>query len=82
MKKEEVIRLGKLMGLSFDERTNYKDSLEKGRVVFDGCNGQRFLIESTWTDDEIFEKIGKSLILLGKRMKAYEIHKILSINSD
>lgn len=82
MKKEEIIRIGTLMGLSFDERTNYKDALENGRVVFDGCNGQRFRIESSWDDDKIFEELGQSLILFGKRKKAYEIHQALSINSD
>ena len=82
MTKEEVIRIGTLMGLSFDEKTNYKEALQKGRIVFDGCNGQRFLIESSWDDDTIFEELGKSLILLGKRKKAYELHQVLSINSD
>lgn len=79
MTKEEVIRIGTLMGLSFDERTNYKDALEKGRVVFDGCNGQRFVIESSWGDDEILKEIGRSLILLGKEKKVYEIHQVMSI---
>lgn len=79
MTKEEVIRIGTLMGLSFDERTNYKDALEKGRVVFDGCNGQRFVIESSWGDDEILKEIGRSLILLGKGKKVYEIHQVMSI---
>lgn len=82
MTKEEVIRIGTLMGLSFDERTNHEDALKNGRVIFDGCNGQRFLIESSWNDDKIFEELGQSLILLGKRNKAYEIHQALSINSD
>lgn len=82
MTKKEVIRIGTLMGLYFDEKTNYKDALEKGRVVFDGCNGQRFLIESTWDDDKILETIGQSLIQFGKRKKSYEIHQVLSINSD
>ena len=82
MTKEEVIRIGTLMGLSFDERTNYKDALNNGRVVFDGCNGQRFLIESRWDDDRIFKELGEFLILLGKRKKSYEIHQVLSINSD
>lgn len=82
MSKEEVIRIGTLMGLFFNEKTNYRDSLERGIVVFDGCNGQRFLIDSNWSDDEILEKIGDSLILFGKRSKSYEIHRVLSINCD
>ena len=68
-------------GVQF-KKTNFKDALKNGRVVFDGCNGQRFLIESSWDDDKVFEELGQSLILLGKRKKAYEIHQVLSINSD
>lgn len=82
MTKEEIIRIGTLLGLQFEEKTNYRDSLEKGIVVFGGCNGQRFLFDSEWTDDEVYEKLGSSLILMGKRMKALEIHRVLSINSD
>jgi hypothetical protein len=82
MTKEEIIRIGTLLGLQFEEKTNYRDFLEKEIVVFDGCNGQRFLFDSQWTDDEIYEKLGSSLILMGKRMKALEIHRVLSITSD
>lgn len=82
MTKEDIINLGTKLGLSFDERTNYKDALAQGRVVFDGCNGQRFVIESSWPDDEILDELGKSLILQGKRMKAMEISQILSVNGD
>jgi hypothetical protein len=82
MTKEEMIRIGTLLGLQFEEKTNYKDSLERGIVVFDGCNGQRFLFDSQWPEEEIYEKFGSSLILQGKRMKALEIHRVLSINSD
>jgi hypothetical protein len=82
MTKEDVIKTGTMMGLYFNEKTNFKDMLERGIVVFDGCNGQRFLIDSNWTDDEIYTEIGHALILKGKRMKALEIHQVLSINSD
>lgn len=82
MKKEDIIKLGTRLGLSFNEKTNYKVALEKGRVVFDGCNGQRFSIESEWSEDEIYETIGKSLILQGQRMKSLEISRALSITSD
>ena len=82
MTKEEVIKLGTMLGLSFNEKTNYKDALERGRVVFDGCNGQRFLIESSWSEEDIYKTIGQSLITQGKRMKALELHQVLSINSD
>ncbi len=82
MTKEDIIKLGTRLGLYFYENTNYKDLLEKGTVVFDGCNGQRFLVDGNWTDDEIYQTIGESLILMGKRQKALEIHSVLSINSE
>ena len=82
MTKEEVIKLGTTLGLKFDEKTNYKDALAKGRVVFDGFNGQRFIIESSWSDKKIISTLGKSSILLGKRQKSMEINSVLSINSD
>ena len=70
------------LGLDFNEKTNFPGALLHGQVVFDGCNGQRFLIESEWSDDMILEEMGKSLILVGKRTKCMEIHDILSINGD
>lgn len=82
MTKEEIIDLGVKLGLQFDEKTNYPDALAKGRVVFDGCNGQRFLFESNWGDDEILSKMGESLILFGKRLKCLEISRVISVNSD
>ena len=82
MTKEEVVKLGTMLGLSFNEKNDYKDALEKGRVVFDGCNGQRFLIESSWSDEDICKAIGQSLITQGMRMKALELRQVLSINSD
>lgn len=80
MTKENIINLGTKLGLSFDEKSNYKSSLEAGRVVFDGCNGQRCLVESSWTDDKIYETLGDGLIEQGMRMKILEIHRVLSIN--
>jgi len=82
MKKEEVIRIGTLMGLKFDESTNFPDALEKGRIVFDGVNGQRFVIESKWTDDQIFTAFGDALKLYGQRLQKMEINKALNINQD
>lgn len=82
MTKKEIINLGTMLGLSFNEKSNFKDSLKQGRVVFDGCNGQRFLIESSWSDKKIYKTFGESLILLGKRMQKVEISNILSINQD
>lgn len=82
MTKEEVISLGTKLGLKFNEKNNYKDALKKGRVVFDGCNGQRFLVESSWKEKEIYKTIGDFLILQGKRMKCMEISNVLSTVSD
>jgi len=82
MTKEEIIRIGTLMGLSFNENNNFKKLLENGKIVFDGCNGQRFVIESSWEDDKVFEELGRALILFGKRKKVCEIHQTFSMNSD
>lgn len=82
MTNEELIKLGTTLGLDFNEKDNYKDSLAKNRVVFNGINGQRFLFEGEWTDDEIYKEMGKSLILMGERRKKMELHQVLSIMSD
>ena len=82
MKKNEIIKLGIRLGLSYNEKTNFPDLLSKDFVVFDGCNGQRFLIESNWSDDKIYEAIGESLILFGKRLKSLELHRVISITDD
>jgi len=82
MKKEELIKIGTLMGLGFEENTNFPDALEKGRIVFDGVNGQRFVIESKWTDDEIFTALGDALKIYGQRLQKMEIHKAININQD
>lgn len=82
MTKDKIIELGTSMGLPFDEKTNYRDALAKGRVVFDGCNGQRFLFESEWSDKIIYKKLGEALILYGRRLQKMDIRDALSINSD
>lgn len=82
MTNEEIIKLGTALGLFFNERTNYKDLLDKNIVVFDGINGQRFLVEGEWSDDEILSYMGHCLILMGERKKCVEISQVLSINSD
>ena len=82
MDAKKLEELGVLMGLSYNPKDNFNDMKEKGIRVFNGCNGQRFLIDSNWKDDEIFETLGKSLILFGKRKKCLEISYVLSVNND
>jgi hypothetical protein len=82
MTNEEIIKLGTTLGLKFDEKTNYKDMLARNIVVFDGINGQRFLIEGKWSKEVILEEMGKSLILMGERKKKLEIHRVLNITGD
>lgn len=82
MTNEEIIKLGTTLGLSFNEKDNYKDMLARNNVVFNGINGQRFRFEGSWSDDEILEEMGKALILMGERKKKMEINRVLSIMSD
>jgi hypothetical protein len=83
MSADEVIELGTKLGLNFNRSDNFKDALDNDRVVFNGVNGQRFLFDTAeMCDDEILEKLGESLILMGKRMKSMEIHNVISVNSD
>ena len=81
MTSGEIIKLGTSLGLAFNSN-NFPDMLARDIVVFDGCNGQRFLIDGSWPDEQIYSQIGKSLILQGKRMKAMEIQQVLSVNND
>ena len=80
MKKQAIIELGTRLGLTYCKKSNY--AINDDKVIFDGCNGQRFLIESNWSDDKIYEAIGESLILFGKRLKSLELHRVISITDD
>ena len=82
MDKNEIIELGTKLGLRFDEKTNYPDALEKGRVVFDGANGQRFLFEESMTEDEVLERMGESLQLMGRRQLKVDFNRLMSQTSD
>lgn len=83
MKKDEIIKLGTTLGLYFDEKTCYKQDLLNDRVVFNGVNGQRFLIEgSEMSDDEILEEMGDALKLMGRRKLKLELHTLLNVMSD
>jgi len=82
MTSDEIIKLGSLLGLPFNRNDNYDDMINKNIVVFNGCNGQRFLIDGKLTNEEIYKTFGESLKLFGKRLKCMEIDRILSTNSD
>lgn len=81
MKKEEIIELGTSLGLNFNERTNYHDQLEKNVVVFDGENSQRFLVDGSWTNEEIYDKMGRALKAMGSMKLRLELHRMLSITN-
>ena len=82
MTNDEIITLGKKLGLNFNEDDNYQDQLLKNNVVFNGINNQRFRFEGKWDDDYIYQEMGKALILMGERKKKLELHRALSIMSD
>ena len=83
MKKDEIIRIGTIMGLGFDEERCYPDHLERDFVVFDGVNGQRFSIDGQkMNDDEILEHMGDALKLVGRRQLKLELESLLNIMSD
>ena len=82
MNVEDVIKIGLMMGLNFNRNTNFPDMLESGKVVFDGCNGQRFLIDTNHGDDSIYADLGVALITYGKRLKCLEINRVININND
>ena len=82
MKPKDLERMATLMGLEYNQKDNFPHMVEKGVLVFNGCNGQRFLIDSNWEDDKIHHELGKALIAFGKRSKCLEINSVISINSD
>lgn len=79
MKKDEIIELGIKLGLNFNEKTNFRDQLERDIVVFDGENTQRFLVDGSWTDDEIYDKIGRALKAMGSMKLRLDLHRMHSI---
>ena len=82
MTRKDLIRIGTLMGLDYNEAHMFPKDIVNGIVVFDGCNGQRFLIDSKLPEKKIYMELGKSLISLGKRQKCVELYDALSINRD
>jgi hypothetical protein len=82
MTTKEIIKLGTSLGLPFNEKTNFPDFLAKNWVVFDGSNGQRFMIQGEWSDKKIYSELGKALILYGRRLQKMDINNALSITGD
>ena len=82
MTKDEIIELGVKLGLPFNEKDNFPDMLKKNIVVFNGCNGQRFLINGSWDDNKIYKEFGEALILYGRRLQKMDINRVLSIAGD
>jgi hypothetical protein len=79
MKADEIIELGTKLGLPFNRNDNYKDMLERNIAVFNGANAQRFLIDGSWTDEEIYEAIGKALKAMGNMEHRLELHRLTQI---
>jgi len=83
MTKEEVIKIGVLMGLCHNPHHNFKDNEERGYIVFNGINGQRFAYDvPNMSDDEIYEKLGNDLQLMGRRQLKMELHTLLNVMTD
>lgn len=82
MTNDEIINIGTMLGLHFKRGTNFPDSLENNRVVFNGCNGQRFLIEGSWTIEKIYDEFGESLKLMGRRELKVEMSNLMNEMSD
>ena len=83
MTKEEVIKIATLMGLKHNPDRNFEFNEEKGYIVFDGVNGQRFSIDvPNMSDEEIYQRLGDYLQLMGRRQLKTELHALLNITSD
>jgi hypothetical protein len=82
MKAEDIIELGRQLRLPFKRESNFPDMLARDKVVFDGCNGQRFLIDGELTDEEIMWDFGNALINYGARLKCMQLQRVMSTNSD
>ena len=83
MTVDEVIKIATIMGLEHNPKRNYDDLEEKGYIVFDGVNGQRFSIDvPNMSDEEIYENLGIALRLMGRRQLKMELHGLLNVMSD
>ncbi len=79
MKVEELIELGTKLGLPFRRDSNFEKALAQDRVVFNGANAQRFLIEGRWTDAEIYDKLGQALKDMGNMEHRMELNRLFQI---
>lgn len=62
MTNEQIIKTGKSLGFKFNEKTNFKDLIANNKIVFDGFNNQRVLVDGKWTDDKILKEFVKEKI--------------------
>jgi len=77
MTTDRVEKIAELFGLDYNPNDNYADMKKKGIRVFNGANAQRILIDSNWSDDEIFEKFGQALKEYGRISRSMEISNLL-----
>ena len=83
MTVDEVIKIATLMGLEHDPKRNYDDNEKRGYIVFDGVNAQRFSIDvPNMSDEEIYQRLGEYLQLMGRRQLKMELHTLLNVMSD
>ena len=83
MTVDELIKIATLMGLEHDPKRNYDDNEKRGYIVFDGVNAQRFSIDVPNTsDEEIYQRLGEYLQLMGRRQLKVELGTLLNMMSD
>ena len=83
MTVDDVIKIAVIMGLEHNPKRNYDDLENRGYILFDGVNGQRFAIDvPNMSDEEIYENLGIYLRQMGRRQLKMELHTLLNITSD
>lgn len=83
MTVKEAIKIATLMGLKHDPTHNFEDNEKRGYIVFDGVNAQRFAIDvPNMSDEEIYQRLGDALQLMGRRQLKMELHSLLNVMSD
>ena len=71
------------MGLEHNPKRNYEHQEEAGYIVFDGVNAQRFAIDvPNMSDEEIYQRLGEYLQLMGRRQLKMELHSLLNVMTD